>query len=422
MITMTSRERVLATLAGRMPDRVPWIENYISDKVAAGLRGSAEAPLKFSQNVRVPPDLRRYIPLDNLSYDFSPNRFVTTITSGDQDIIVDGLIKTKDDLKLLDQLPDPDDESLYRPAQAFLDEYRDDSACIAVVRTGISNTYLSMGIEHFSTALIQEAGLVSEIMNRFCAWSARVAKNVHELPFDLFLIPDDLGFTNAPMMSLAHFREFCLPLMRRLIGSLRRPAIYHSDGNIHVLLEDIVNLGVAGIANIEPGPMDIERVKREFGDKITLIGNVDLHYTLTLGTPEETKEEVKHLIRVIGKGGRYILASANSLPDYVRSENVRAMGETLLEHGFYAELQDRDEQEESPQQDRAAAPAVVRVPEADSVVQPQQEAFRTIQNDVFAGNSVEIGQHLLSLLDQGHQAEEIMTDGLVAAMNVIGER
>lgn len=339
---VTSRERVLAVLEGKIPDRVPWIENYVSNEVTKALLGSSDfLHANYSHKVekpgmiRIPPDIRKAIPLDNISYDLSPPRYARTENVGGHEHIIEGLIKTSNDLKLLDNLPDPDDEALYRPAEDYLRQYKCDSVAIATVRTGISNTYLSMGIDHFCRCLILEPGFVRDIMERFSDWSVKVVKNIQKLPFDVFFIPDDIGFGNAPMISPHHFREFCLPIMKKVIEAAKIPVIYHSDGNIMPLIEDLINLGIVGIANLEPGAMDIEEVKLKYGDRITLIGNIDLHYTLTQGTPEETMEEVRKRILTLAPGGRYILASANSLPSYVKPQNVLAMGEALLKYGTY---------------------------------------------------------------------------------------
>ena len=345
---MTSRERVLAVLSGAIPDRVPWVENYISNEVTARLLGTNDfCHATYTQKIekpgmiRIPPDVRKVIPLDVVSYDLAPPRYAKTENIDGHDHITEGLLRSSDDLKLLDALPDPDDESLYRPAEEFLARYKGDSAAIATVRTGVGNAYLSMGIDHFCICLIMQPDFVREVLERFSNWSARVAKNMQELPFDLFFIPDDIGFGNAPMISPEHFREFCAPVMKKVIDVMRIPAVYHSDGNIMPLMEDIISLGVAGIANFEPGPMDIEEVKRLYGHRVTIIGNIDLHYTLTTGTPEETADEVRRRIEALAPGGRYILSSANSLPNYVKPENVRAMGEALLRYGNYTKPQPR---------------------------------------------------------------------------------
>jgi uroporphyrinogen decarboxylase len=234
---MTARERVLAVLAGATPDRVPWVENHISNEIAEGLLGTPDfchatysSKIEKPGTIRIPPDVRRVIPLDSISYDLAPPRYAKTEKIDGHDHLTEGLIKTTDDLKLLDNLPDPDDESMYRSAEEFLRHYKADSAAIATVRTGLSNTYLSMGIEHFCISLILEPGLVREVMDRFSDWSAKVARNVQELPFDFFFIPDDIGFGNAPMISPEHFREFCIPIMKKVINVMKIPAVYHSDG------------------------------------------------------------------------------------------------------------------------------------------------------------------------------------------------
>jgi uroporphyrinogen-III decarboxylase len=113
------------------------------------------------------------------------------------------------------------------------------------------------------------------------------------------------------------------------------PWILHSDGDIAPILDDILSLGVKGIANIEPGPMDIDKLKKDVGKRVCLMGNIDLHYTLTRGTPEETRLEVQKRIQNVGPGGGYILASANGITAYCKPENVRAMAQALTDYGNY---------------------------------------------------------------------------------------
>jgi uroporphyrinogen decarboxylase len=81
--------------------------------------------------------------------------------------------------------------------------------------------------------------------------------------------------------------------------------------------------------------MDIGKMKAQYGSRVCLIGNIDLDYTLTLGTPEEVDKEVKERIAVAGKGGGYIISSANSLTDYCKIDNVWAMSKALKKYGKY---------------------------------------------------------------------------------------
>ncbi len=96
-----------------------------------------------------------------------------------------------------------------------------------------------------------------------------------------------------------------------------------------------MTLGMNGLHPIQPSAMDIKRVKAEYGDKVCIAGNIDLDYTLTLGSPEEVEREVKDRIENIGKGGGYIISSANSLTDYCKLENVWAMSKAIGKYRRY---------------------------------------------------------------------------------------
>lgn len=70
--------------------------------------------------------------------------------------------------------------------------------------------------------------------------------------------------------------------------------------------------------------MDIEKVKKEYGDQLCLIGNVDLNYLLPFGSPEEVTKEVKELVQKAGPEG-FVLSTCNILTDAVPVENAKAM-------------------------------------------------------------------------------------------------
>jgi uroporphyrinogen decarboxylase len=68
-----------------------------------------------------------------------------------------------------------------------------------------------------------------------------------------------------------------------------------------LLLKDIVDAGVDGIHSIQPtAGMDIGRIKHDFGDLLSLLGNIEISYPLTLGTVHETIEVTKRCIEVVG--------------------------------------------------------------------------------------------------------------------------
>ena len=102
-------------------------------------------------------------------------------------------------------------------------------------------------------------------------------------------------------------------------------------------MEDIIGCGFDGLNPIEPKAMDINAgqagIRRS---RITIIGNIDLGYTLTRGTPEEVREEVRQRIRDLAPGGGYrAWRRATRCPEYVPLANFRAMREATFEFGRY---------------------------------------------------------------------------------------
>ena len=80
---------------------------------------------------------------------------------------------------------------------------------------------------------------------------------------------------------------------------------------------------------------DIYELKEKYGEKLCLIGNIDLHYTLTRGTTDDVTSEVEERIRAAGKNGGYIISSAMTLADYCKPENVLAMADAIKDYGEY---------------------------------------------------------------------------------------
>jgi uroporphyrinogen decarboxylase len=133
-------------------------------------------------------------------------------------------------------------------------------------------------------------------------------------------------------------RRYAFPWFRRLVQLAHEAgllAVYHSDGKLDTILQDIIDIGFDGLTPIEPGAMDIVAVKRQVQGRLCLLGNVDLSYTLTRGTPQEVAAEVKGLIGAVAPGGGYCLSSANSIPDYVPFENYMAMREAWVRYSPY---------------------------------------------------------------------------------------
>jgi Uroporphyrinogen decarboxylase (URO-D) len=328
---MTSRERVMTALSLGQPDRVPWVEAYVHPSLTNKILGRNVPPIPGARFVN---EVHEKLCLDNLSYDFKAPLYAELEQHGDLECIRNTWLKTWEDLdKLKKWLPDNTSKSFYANAKEYLKD-KADYAAVCVVKIGVANTYNSMGYEDFIYNLNDEPEFVEACLEVWGEWCSRIIERVNEMDFDLVWASEDIAFQQGPMVKPEQYEKHIFPFCKKMFSKLEKPLIYHSDGNYTGLLDYILQYNPKGIANLEPPCTDIFKLKETYGKKACLVGNVDLHYTLTMGTPEETTAEVKEKLERVGKGGGYIIASANGLASYCKPENVLAMNDAILRYGF----------------------------------------------------------------------------------------
>jgi len=336
---MTSRERVAAALRREEPDRLPWCELAVDRFLSEQLMhwGGPEDQTFNLEAQQYTLDQAKavasFLNHDNIAFVLRAPVYAHKGEGIDGRLYYgEGMIKSESDLSLL-ELPDPHSDHLYADAEAFVRQ-KDEYSAWFVTRLGIMPTMLSMGIERFSLALYDQRPLVEEILDIYYDWVCVVAERACQMDFDVFVSTDDMAFKTNTFFSPQVFREMILPRYQRIAEKITLPWIIHSDGNMRPFMDDLLSLNIAGFHPVEKGAMDIGAMKRDYGNRLCLLGNVDL-VTLGRGTPAEVDEQVRGLIRDIAPGGGYVISSGNSLAGYLLPENVLAMRDAIQKYGSY---------------------------------------------------------------------------------------
>jgi uroporphyrinogen decarboxylase len=137
------------------------------------------------------------------------------------------------------------------------------------------------------------------------------------------------------MISPDMWCEFILPYHCRIVEELDVPVIWHSDGAIVSLLPMAIEAGFVGVHALEPAVgIDLGRVKREFGQDLVLIGNVDVA-VLCDSDLDAVREEVTRCIGQGAAGGGYMIASCNSIFKGMNPASVVEMFRYAGEIGSY---------------------------------------------------------------------------------------
>jgi len=319
---MTSRERVLCALSGGRPDIVPFAEQFVAGTIPQRLLGLPE-DAKWE-----PKNLAERMGNDVVKFSRLPPMYYERVKMSDGNVgIGPGMIRTRDDL---DKLIIPNDDDWIEDAKTFLKTQRGDRAAAGGTRLGLSATLNSMGLDNFSIALYDDPGLVEEILDRYVDFSERTVTVFCELGFDLVWCFDDFAHRTGPMFSPQVFRELVLPRLRRAADRIEIPWIFHSDGNLVSVLDDLLSLGMSGLHPIEPEAMDLGETKKALAGRACVIGNVSVDL-LARGTPEQVYEAVERCMAVAAPGGGYMVSSGNCIPAYAKLENAEAMIRAISE-------------------------------------------------------------------------------------------
>ncbi len=149
---------------------------------------------------------------------------------------------------------------------------------------------------------------------------------------------DDLGFAEGPFFSPAHYRQYIMPSHQAITRPFRKtglPAVLHTDGNVNLLIPDLLRAGFTCLQPMEvKAGMDVVELKEKYGDRLAFIGNIDARKLCT-NNLEIIKEEVASKIRCAAPGGGYVLCSDHSIPPDVDLSTFQAFSKMAKKYGTY---------------------------------------------------------------------------------------
>ncbi len=195
-----------------------------------------------------------------------------------------------------------------------------------------------MGFEQFAFAVYEQPDLIRAMFDKVGGLILSMFETMGDMEWvGALWFSDDIAYTGGTLVKPDYFRQQFFPYLGKIgaIASSRKiPFIYHSDGVLWSVMDDIIGAGVTSLHPIEPKSMDIREVKRRYGQRLCLCGGIEVD-TLARGTSEEIRALVRDYIVHVAPGGGWCAGSSNSIPDYVPVENYRVLVETVLREGGY---------------------------------------------------------------------------------------
>jgi uroporphyrinogen decarboxylase len=176
-------------------------------------------------------------------------------------------------------------------------------------------------------------GHISDFMEEYYLRLAQAAKG----HFEILAFGDDFASQKSMLMSPEKWREYFLPLTRRLFEIAHKngmKSLFHSCGSIREVFPDLIDAGldIFEVVQISAKDMDARELKREFGKDLVFYGGMDVQHFMPHGSPEEVREETQRLIDIFGKDGGYICTTCHFMLDDIPVENVLVMNEVARSH------------------------------------------------------------------------------------------
>lgn len=190
-----------------------------------------------------------------------------------------------------------------------------------------------LGFGENLTYLILEPDIVEEMFEKITEYKIKVARELIKMGFKVCHHGDDLAYQTSSFFSKDLYKRLLLPHHKRLFKVYKDAGvkiIYHSCGKITPFIPELIDAGVDVLEPVQPC-MDLKYLKDNFGEDIVFMGGIDTQNILPLGTPQEVKQHVKDVIKILGRDGGYIIAPSQEVMKDVPIKNIIALVEAIKE-------------------------------------------------------------------------------------------
>lgn len=347
---MTPRERVNRAVRRQKPDRVPKemsftpavyerfvqetghtdpAEYFHLEMRYVGFRAAKELPDFTPYLLKLPPGAQ-------ISSEYGTAHIPGTFYHFSHYVFP---LESATTIRDLEEYPWPDFTPAYRHEhlEVQVKEWQDKGYFVTGFAGHIFETaWQIIGFERIFQDFIENPEFVEWVLEKITQDNCFKARRLAEAGVDMVQFGDDVGMQDRLMMHPNIWRRFLKPRLAREIAAARevRPDIpiwYHSDGNIADIIEDLIEVGITVLNPVQPECLDMDWVKRQFGDRLAFWGTIGTQTVMPFGTPEDVKRTIKEMIDRFAPG--LVLAPTHVIEPEVPWENILAFFEAVEEYG-----------------------------------------------------------------------------------------
>ena len=193
-------------------------------------------------------------------------------------------------------------------------------------------------MEQFSYRLIDEPQKLKDESMRAIEQLLRDAVSWRAAGIEAVAMCSDYCMNAGPFLSPELFAEFVTPFLKLQVAELRKLGFYtikHTDGNIMPIIDQLAECAPDALHSLDPqGGVDIAEVKKRYGDRLCLIGNVNCGLMDT-GTDAEVAASAEYALRHGMPGGGYVFSTSNCIYTGMPLEHYELILKIRHEKGVY---------------------------------------------------------------------------------------
>jgi len=208
-----------------------------------------------------------------------------------------------------------------------------------LVSSGLfETTWQAMGFDRFAVAVRRNREFVVRVLKFFEDFICMTIEAMADAGMPGFICTDDLAYRTGPMLNPKTLRELLDGPYRRFVDTAHThgmKVLFHSCGNTTELLGWLASCGFDAINPLEPtAGMSLAAAKQAVGDRMCLVGNIDVTRVLVDAPKDEVFEAVERAIADAGEGGGFMLSAGHDHPA-MSLDRLRWMVEAARLYGRY---------------------------------------------------------------------------------------
>lgn len=198
--------------------------------------------------------------------------------------------------------------------------------------TIFEHSWYLRGMDNLFMDLVEDNGIATWLMDYFTERSIKLARGFVQAGADVIALGDDVGTQRGMMMSVDDWRLHLRPRLKRVIDAIRDAAgernvlvRYHSDGDIRLILDDLIGIGVDILNPVQPECMPVDEVIEAHRDRLAFWGMVGTQTVMPFGTPDDVRQVVADCARRAREGAAVVVAPTHVIEPDVPDENILAL-------------------------------------------------------------------------------------------------